>query len=236
MPRARAIAIQNTPSGGPRRIGEWWAAEGLDLEVIHGYDGDEVPTSADGYDAVVVLGGGYMPDEDDRAPWLAPARSLVESALETDTPVLGICLGGQMLAHVTGGVVRADAGAPEVGSTPITLRSEAADDAVFGGLPSTVTAVENHIDVIEKLPSDAVWLASTDRCPYQAFRIGDTAWGLQFHPEAGASDVQRWTPERIAKRGFDPDAVKQTALDDEPASAPVWRQMAQQFAAVVTGR
>jgi GMP synthase-like glutamine amidotransferase len=150
-------------------------------------------------------------------------------------PVLGICLGGQMLAHLTGGVVKADAGAPEVGSTAITMRPEATDDALFGELPREVTAVENHVDVIEKLPPDAVWLATSTRCPHQAFRIGRTAWGLQFHPEASAANVEDWNDDGIATRGFDPDEVKQRTRDADPVAAPHWRGMARRFAAVVTG-
>lgn len=236
MPRPRAVVIQNTPSGGPRRLGEWLTEDGLDLDVVHAYDGGEVPASASGYDAVVVLGGGYMPDDDAGAPWLAPTRALVTSAVDTGLPVLGICLGGQVLAHVTGGVVRADAGAPEVGSTAITLRPEAAADPLLGDLDREVTAVENHVDVIEKLPPDAVWLASSDRCPHQAFRIGRAAWGFQFHPEAGADDVEAWSDDRIASRGFDPDEVRKRSRDDEPASRPQWRRMAAGFAGVVAGR
>lgn len=235
MSRPRAIVVQNTPRGGPRRLGRWWAEDGLDLDIVHGYDGHPVPTSATGYDAVVVLGGGYMPDDDARAPWLAPTRDLVRSALDADLPVLGICLGGQMLAHVSGGVVQADAGAPEVGSTPITIRPDADHDALFGHLPREVTAVENHVDVIEKLPADAVWLASSQRCPHQAFRVGRAAWGLQFHPETSADDVQGWGPASTTSRGFDLDEVKRRTHAADPVAAPLWRDMAARFAAVVAG-
>lgn len=236
MSAPRVIVVQNTPHGGPRRLGDWLSEDGLDLEVVHGYDGGAIPTSATGYDALVVLGGGYMPDDDTGAPWLAPTRDLMRSALDADLPVLGICLGGQMLAHVTGGAVRADAGAPEVGSTAITLRPEADDDALFGDLPRDITAVENHVDVIEKLPPEAVWLASSQLCPIQAFRVGRAAWGLQFHPETSADNVEEWGPEGMAGRGFDPTEVKQRTRAADPVAAPHWRRMTSRFAAVVAGR
>lgn len=235
MPRPRVLVVQNTPTGGPKRLGPWWAEDGLDLDIVHGYDGADVPTSTDGYDGVAIFGGGFMPDDLDSAPWLGQARELVEFALEDEIPYLGICLGGQLLAQTAGGRVEADAGAPEVGSTRITIRRDAADDALFGRFPQEVTAVENHVDVIEELPQDAVWLASSQRCPHQAFRIGTVAWGLQFHPETSARDVDGWSDRLIESRKFDPDEVRERTRSADPVAEPQWRRLAAQFAAVVAG-
>ncbi|MCT2592511.1 type 1 glutamine amidotransferase [Streptomyces sp. N2-109] len=246
----RVLVVQNGPNGGPGRFGDWLiegagaatageaatgeGAAGLELDVFHPYAGAPLPARL-AHEAVMVLGGGYMPDADDRADWLAPTRSLVAQALETGVPVFGICLGGQLLAQVAGGTVRADHGAPESGSTALTLRPEAADDPLFHGLPQQLTAVENHVDAITSLPPGAHWLAESERCPYQAFRYGDRAWGVQFHPEATAAQVGTWPPERLRELGFDPDEVRRTAERDEPASTPVWREVAHRFAGVVTG-
>ncbi|TQL75051.1 GMP synthase-like glutamine amidotransferase [Stackebrandtia endophytica] len=228
----RVLIIQNTPSGGPRRLETWLTDAGLDVEILKGFE-TTLPEQLDA-DGLVVLGGGYLPDADDRAPWLPATRSLVEQALREKTPVLGICLGGQLLAHVAGGVVTGEVGAPENGSTPITLRSECGGDALFDGLPQTVPGIEHHVDAITELPPEAVWLAQTDRCPYQAFRVGPVAWGLQFHPEITADRILTWDTERLAAQGFDRTQLHATAVADEPVSTPVWRTMVTRFAATIS--
>lgn len=226
----RAVIIQNGAKGGPRRVGEWLTTAGIDIDVVHAYDGASVP-ALDGYDAVVVLGGGFMCDDDVRAPWLPATRALVREALGDGVPVLGICLGGQLLAHVAGGTVVADAGAPEHGSTRITVRPEAADDPLFHDLPTTVPAIEHHKDAITGLPPGAVWLASSERCPYQAFRVGSTAWGVQFHPEVAPDRLQQWDAADLQLAGLDRDVLHRQAVADDPVAAPTWRRVTERFAA-----
>lgn len=232
---APVLVIQNTPRGGVRRFGDWLAADGVELTVVPAYDG-ALPPDRLGERALVVLGGGYLPDEDDRAPWLAPTRALAAEALERGRPYFGICLGGQLLAHVAGGTVTAQHGTPEVGSTRLRLRPEAAEDALFAGLPADVPAVERHVDAITTLPDGASWLAQSEHCPYQAFRVGEQAWGVQFHPEVGADEVRDWEPDGIRRHGLDPNEVVRQADADEPVAQPVWREVARRFAHRVNAR
>ncbi|HEX6447217.1 MAG TPA: type 1 glutamine amidotransferase [Streptosporangiales bacterium] len=230
--RPTVLVVQNGKNGGPRRFGDWLVEDRLRLDVVHAYDGATPPETLT-HDAVLVLGGGYMPDADDRAPWLAQTRALVAEALPRGVPVFGICLGGQLLAHVAGGAVKADAGAPETGSVPVSVRPEAATDPLFHDLPSTVPAIEHHVDAVTALPADAVWLAQTERCPYQAFRVGERAWGVQFHPEVTADRIAQWDADKLRREGHDRDEVLARALADEPVSTPVWREVCRRFATVV---
>jgi GMP synthase-like glutamine amidotransferase len=229
---ATALVVQNTPTGGPGRWERWLGEGGLALEVVHGYEeGAALPERLrPRYQALVVLGGGYLPDDDARAPWLARTRELAREAVEFGLPVFGICLGGQLLAQVAGGAVRGEYGRPEFGSTELTLRQETARDELFAGLPARPRAIENHVDAITALPPGATWLASTDGCPYQAFRVGDSAWGVQFHPEADAERISGWDPERLARHGADRDTLHRAALAADEASAGVWREVALRFA------
>ena len=228
----KVLVVQNDSGGGPRRFGEWLEQEGLALDVVHAYAGAPLPRRLD-HAAIMPLGGGPMPDDDVAMPWLAAVRELVADALERDVPVFGVCQGGQLLAHVAGGGVTASHGEPELGSTPITLRPDAADDPLFAGLPPRVTAVQRHVDAITQLPPGAVWLAESERCPHQAFRQGTRAWGVQFHPEAGADRVRAWSDESISARGFDPARLRTEADRDEQESEAVWRQVAHRFARAV---
>ena len=232
---ATALVVQNSQYGGPQRWAPWLAEAGLTPHVVPAHTGAPVPSRLE-HDALIVLGGAFMPDDEVRAPWLAATRRLVDEALSRGVCYFGVCLGGQLLAQQAGGEVRAEHGTPEFGSTRLTLRPEAFQDPLFADLPTEVTAIEHHVDQITRLPAGAVWLASSDACPHQAFRLGSAAWGVQFHPEAGADRIRQWSAERLARHGADRDALYRAARADEPAAAPVWRTVAHRFARLAAGR
>lgn len=190
MPR-RVLVVVNDPGSGPRRATRWLAQAGLSCDVRAGADG--LPETLDGYHGLLLLGGGLMPDDDQTAPWLPRERDLAARAIEADLPTLGICLGGQLLAHVAGGEVRAKHGPRERGMLPITVTAPGAEDAVIGRLGSQAPMVENHVDQIATLPEGAVHLASTEAVAHQAFRLGEHVRGLQFHPEVAAAELVRWS-------------------------------------------
>lgn len=224
----RVLLVQNASGSGPGRLPHWCAEAGVDVELLRAYDGETVPTSTDGYDAVVLLGGNLMPDADDEAPWLPRERELARAAVSDGTPFLGICLGGQILAHILGGEVLADFGLPEKGVTDIQLLAEAADDVLLQGF-SLVPAIENHRDRITRLPEGSVWLASSERCPLQAFRVGDRAWGLQFHPECEASRVRSWDVAKIRDAGFDPEVLIAEADRRGDEVEQTWQRVVRRF-------
>jgi GMP synthase (glutamine-hydrolysing) len=229
---ARVLVVQNSEHSGPGRWTGWLSEGGVDVEVVCGYSGARIPRRLS-YAGLVVLGGGYLPDDDERAPWLAGTRELMRQALHDEVPAFGICLGGQMLAQVAGGLVAGEHGEPEFGSTVLTMRPEAARDPLFQGLPEHPTAMENHVDAVVRLPSGAHWLASSERCPYQAFRVGEAAWGVQFHPEAGPERIPQWPQERLRRYGLDGADLHRTATERDPAAARAWRAVALRFAAQV---
>ncbi|GAA1617066.1 type 1 glutamine amidotransferase [Kribbella karoonensis] len=199
------LIIENDAESGPGLLLDWMDARGITPVVVRAWDGEPVPANIDGHAALVLLGGGMLPDEDERSPWLPAERALLRDA-HGRVPVLGICLGGQMLAHEFGGEVRGKYGLPEKGVTSLTVLPAAADDVLLAGLPSSVWAVESHQDQITRLPEEAVLLMSSERCPNQMLRIGQS-WGVQFHPEVTATRVRRWNPDRLRALGFDPGAV-----------------------------
>ncbi|MEU5310576.1 type 1 glutamine amidotransferase [Streptomyces sp. NPDC021562] len=231
---ATALVVQNAEEGGPGRWAEWLPEGGVGVEVVRGYAGEVMPGRLE-QQALIVLGGPYLPDDDETAPWLADARALLRQALDRRVPVFGICLGAQMLAQVAGGEVAGGYGEPEFGSTVLTLRAEAAGDPLFQGLSERPTAIENHVDAIVRLPPGAHWLASSELCPYQAFRVGDGAWGVQFHPEAGPERIAQWPEGRAERHGVDREELRRAAVREDAAAARVWREVALRFAAYARG-
>lgn len=228
---AHVLAVLNDPDSGLGRYEAWLTQAGLEVTLQPGSGG--LPPNLSGYAGLVMLGGGLMPDDDAKAPWLPDERRLAEAALSQEVPVLGICLGGQLLAMVAGGRVRANHGPIERGATQIHLTEAAEDDDLFGQAPRRFYAIENHRDAITVLPPEAVHLAYSRQCPNQAFRLGSAAWGLQFHPEASAENVARWDPAKVRADGFDPDDLLEFARSVEPDSARTCQQIAAAFAGAV---
>ena len=212
---SRVLVVVNDEQSGPRRFEPWLDELGVHVTIV---SGDQAPATASDFDGIILLGGGFMPDDDERAPWLPTERALTTNALESGTPLLGICLGAQLLAQVAGGVVKASFGAPERGSTTIRLLPASAEDRIFAGLPATIPMIEHHRDRITELPPAAVHLASSDACPIQAFRVGPAAWGVQFHPEQLAARLETWDPAALAREGFNVEELVETATANEPAA------------------
>src|SRR5262245_4131860 len=148
--RPRVVIVQHSARSGAGRLYEWLADDGIDPVVVAGPDLPERLADWPAADGVVLLGGPFLPDDDARAPFLPRERLLVGEAITTGVPVLGICLGAQVLAHVCGGEVTAKSGEGERGSCAITLLPTAADDPLFAGLTRyrDLRMIQNHQDSI----------------------------------------------------------------------------------------
>ena len=155
--------------------------------------GDPAPKDLRGLGGLVVLGGPMAVYEAERHPFLRQESTLVERALTAGRPVLGVCLGAQLIASVLGARVYAGE-KREVGWAPITLTDDGRDDAVFGQIEPTCTVFHMHGDTYE-LPADATQLARSAQYEQQAFEWGGVVYGLQFHLEFTESMIQRFTSE-----------------------------------------
>jgi GMP synthase-like glutamine amidotransferase len=141
------------------------------------------------YGAIMVFGGAMHPDQDEQHAWLEREEGFLRDALEQDVPVVGVCLGAQMLARAAGAWV-APASQPEIGWFDVELTPEGRDDPVLGVLPPRTEAFQWHSYTFG-IPEQGKELARSAVCT-QAFRVGRRAWGLQFHAEVTLSMVSAW--------------------------------------------
>ncbi|HEU0104465.1 MAG TPA: type 1 glutamine amidotransferase [Mycobacteriales bacterium] len=229
----RALVVQHHPAEGPGLLADWLPAAGLELDVLRPYDGDPVPERVDA-DALVVLGGPYEAYDDTSAPWLAATKALLRAAVADRVPVLGVCLGAQLLAEAAGGVVEAGDSGPELGARLVAKRDVAGADPLVWDTPMSWICVQWHGDAITELPPGATLLASSTRYPHQMFRLGERAWGLQFHVEATAEMVRDWAAQDDELLA-DPDLLLERTLGELPEVAELWQPVLERFAAVVRG-
>ena len=141
------------------------------------------------YDAIMVFGGAMHPDQDDDHPWLVPEVEFLQSALDARVPVLGVCLGAQLLARAAGAMV-GPAEASEVGWVEVELTAAGHADPVLSALPARIDAFQWHHYTFG-LPEAATELA-TSAAARQAFALGGHAWGLQFHAEVTREMIASW--------------------------------------------
>lgn len=179
----------------------------LDFAPVAIHAGAALPGGFD-YAAVVVSGSFAMVT--DRAPWSEATAAYLREAHARGMPILGVCYGHQLLAHALGGEVVVNPSGRHAGTAHVHTTQAARGDALFGALPSELTVQVSHLQHVARLPEGAVLLAWAEGDPHQAFRIGQRAWGVQFHPEFDASVSRGYIETRrelIRAEGIDVDAL-----------------------------
>ena len=197
----RVLSVTHGPSVPGGVFDEEVEAAGHDLErwVVPLGGTPQPPTS---YDAILVFGGSMHPDQDDSFTWLGQEAEFLAETLAGDVPVLGVCLGAQMLARAAGAWV-GPAPAPEVGWFEVELTQQGREDPVLGALPPRTDAFQWH-HYTYAVPEGGTELARSAACT-QAFRLGRTAWGIQFHAEVTLPMLEAWVAEEPAELPAAPD-------------------------------
>ena len=183
------LIVQNDPQCPPGGCGSLLASAGHPFRILAGYSDEAFPDAA-GLDGVIVLGGEMGVHDTRQYPHLVRVLSFMAQALQAGTPLLGICLGGQLLAHLAGGVVSSPSPHGEKGVCRVELNREGASDPLFRGVASPFLTFQLHGDSFST-PPGATLLAGSAACPAQAFRFG-SAYGVQFHPEVDRAIVSAW--------------------------------------------
>jgi GMP synthase-like glutamine amidotransferase len=236
------LVIENDPTDDARRLGDWLSAAGLTLTVVRPHAGDPLPADLDGVAGLVVLGGEQSayddPAAEPAAAWFPALESLLRKAVRHGVPTLAICLGAQLLAQAHGGIVEPAVAGPEIGPRLAAKRDKADDDPLFADAPILMDVLQWHSDEIVALPVGATLLAASTNYPNQAFRLGEKAWGVQFHIECDTQMVASWALDSIGllrECRIDPegllDRTDAAMVDLEEA----WRPFAERFAKVVRG-
>jgi GMP synthase (glutamine-hydrolysing) len=195
----RILAIVHEVDAGPGVFADVALAHGHELHEWEIATGQRCPEQPQAYDAVLCLGGSMDADQYVEHPWLADEQALLAALISDGRPVLGVCLGAQVLARADGG----DSGRlaePEIGWYDVRLTSEGRADPLLGPLGSSFQALQWHSCAFTP-SARARPLAASERC-LQAYRSGALAWGIQFHAEVTLGNFEAW----ITHHAADPDA------------------------------
>ena len=175
----------------------------------------------DSISGVIITGSpSYITDEEQ---WNFVGADYLREAHARQIPILGVCYGHQLVAWAFDGEVAFHPSGREIGTVPITLTEAAREDPLFSEIPEHFNAQISHQQSVIRLPLNALRLAANEFEPNQAFRIGDTTWGIQFHPEFSAEVVREYIiarSEAISAEGLDPQLLL-NAVKDTPQSVEV---------------
>ena len=191
----RLLAIVHEDDAGPGVFGELASARGWELSHWRIAAGERYPEDPSRFDAVLSLGGAMHAHERAAHPWLAEEEAVLARLAHDGRPVLGVCLGAQLLARATGGQ-SAELSAPEIGWYDVSVNRAGIEDPLLAQLASGFSALQWHSCDFSPGPG-AVTLATSERC-VQACRVAPRAWAIQFHAEVTLGDFEAWLDGHLA--------------------------------------
>ena len=217
----RVLTIVNQEDAGPGVFAE--AAADAGHELVEWIPSAGPPPELDGHGAAMVFGGAMNVDEEGAHPWLRDVQQLIGELVARGTPVLGVCLGAQLLSDAVGGAP-GRASRPEIGWHDVELTSQARDDPVIGALPARFEAFQWHS--YEAAPPESAQVLACSPVCVQAFRAGERAWGIQFHAEVDEAIVTAWLDDYdkdadAVRLGIDPGEL----LTETRAKIARWTEL-----------
>jgi GMP synthase-like glutamine amidotransferase len=233
---ASCVVVQHVEPEGPYLLGHALDRAGVVVDVRPVFAGVPLPRDLADVDGLVVMGGPMSASSDDGFPTRRAELDLLADGLDRGLPILGICLGAQLLALAGGGTVYPGEAGAEIGWGPVELTGDAAADPLLAGLPPELTVLHWHGDTFD-LPVGATLLAANARYRSQAFRIGGRAWGLQFHLEVDQPAVAAFVHafgSDAQRAGATPTSIEAGAGPALEVLGPYRSRVLARFAELVT--
>jgi GMP synthase-like glutamine amidotransferase len=185
----KTLIIMHVPWEGPGTLGSFLMSRNAEPTTVELFDNDALPRDPSGFDLIVSMGGPMNVYEDEKHPFLASETLFLKEAMKRGIPMIGICLGAQIIARAAGAAVSKSPN-KEVGWGKVSLTEAGRDDALFRGMPQTLDVLQWHEDMFH-VPEGGTLLASSEACPNQAFLLRKTL-ALQFHVEATRPMLEEW--------------------------------------------
>jgi GMP synthase (glutamine-hydrolysing) len=229
--KKRVLALQHEEDDPPGYLGEIMQQHGIECAVVRVEQRGPLP-EVEGFQAVIAMGGPQHVGADADYPYFVPEYTLIRRAVQADIPYLGICLGGQLLAHALGAQVSTHE-QTELGLVQVEFTEAGKADPLYTGMPGQQWVFEWHEDVFA-LPPGAVRLATNAQTPNQAFRFGRRAYGLQYHIELTPALfnrwIDKWQAEMMAELGPDgPERLTRTWVEVQPMYQEQSRRLFENF-------
>lgn len=235
MPPPRVLVVEHHAGCPPALLGDWLEEAGARLDVRRPADGDALPASLAGHEALLVLGGPQDADDDAHA-WFPPTRALIRDGAARRRPVLGVCLGHQLAALALAGRTGRNPAGQQVGLVPVGWTSEAPADPLLGALAhGPARGVHWNDDVVLEVPAGAAVLARAPGGEVQALRLAPTVWGVQWHPEVDEPILRSWAEEDAARhleRGIDQESALAAVAAARAELEAIWRTLAERLVAL----
>lgn len=184
------LIIKHISIEGPGYISEFFKGTSWDIKTLELNKGDKLPKGLSSIEAIISLGGPMNVYEEERHPFLGTEERFLKKAMDMNIPIIGICLGAQLLAKTAGARIK-KSDRNEMGWVPVLLTEDGRRDPLFRDLENHLEVFQWHEDQFD-VPEGGLLLAKSAACPKQAFRIGENAYGLQFHFEVTPVMVENW--------------------------------------------
>ena len=221
------LVFQHAPFEDLGLFGEVFERQGADYRVLRLFEGQMPAEEWHQVKALIVLGGPMGVDEEEDFPFLRWEKRIIRAAIDEAVPMLGVCLGAQLIAAVLGAPVSRGS-VKEIGWSPISITPHGQVDSLLGYMPENATVFQWHSDGFD-LPPGAIRLASSAHFGTQAFRLGKTIYGLQFHLEVTPQMIFRWIEERSKDLALAPYVLPDKIMADTQSYAPALKYYGQRF-------
>jgi len=201
--------------------------QGVEYRVVRLFHGEMPAEDWRDVGALIILGGSMPVNEEENFPFLRWEKRIIRAAIDEAVPILGICLGAQLIATALGAAVFHGT-VKEIGWSPISITPHGQVDSLLGYLPECATVFQWHSDGFE-LPSGAIHLASSIHYKNQAFRVGRSIYGLQFHLEVTPPMIERWIGERAKDLALAPYILPDKIIADTQNHAATLKYYGERF-------